>query len=315
MELITNEVKTTLDTILKSCSEEEKKERPETRWLNGMYTRFRQREGIFRKSEADELIYSKMYAALPQTPSDTLKIRYWRTGRHTPSNRSLCTAFGRAMDLSDEELRTLLQSYYDRSDLVFETEPAPDDPLWEIYRRRYAKMQTLTEEYLWKIHPLRRMQCNVRRQDMERNLRHFYYMDARAYLSGETHGGPEKHIASINYESEFKQQLRLLGEIPRKSMLRHIFLLGQPFLNRQLISQSLIDFGYLPLQEDHTTVRGERLDLLIIQFLSLYEKCCTGLSPEECSQWLKEAYRCLDQRLRDNGCQELRFLYFKALDR
>ncbi len=314
MNILTVETKAELDSILKSCSEEEKKERPETVWLNEMYTRFQRKEGIFRKSEADELIYSKMYAALPQNASDTLKIRYWRTGRHTPSNRALCTAFGRAMELSEEEMLTLLQSYYDRSDVVFGANLSPDDALYSLYEQRCLKMRTLMEEYLWKIHPLRRMQLNVRRQDMERNLRHFYFMDARSYLCGEDRGASEKHIASINYESEFKQQFRLLGEIPRKSMIRHIFLLGQPYLNRQIVSQSLLDFGYLPLQEEHTTVKGERLDRLVIQFLALYEKSCAQMSPEDCSKWLLEAYRCLDRELKRSGRQELRFLYFKALE-
>ncbi|MCD7752076.1 MAG: hypothetical protein LUI10_10125 [Lachnospiraceae bacterium] len=311
---MTPEIRTQLDRIINSCASQKDKERPESIWLNDMYTRFQHSEGIFRKSEADELIYSKMYAALPQNPSDTLKIRYWRTGRHTPSNRDLCTAFGRAMELSEEEMRILLLSYYDRSDLVFETEPSPNDPLHKIYRQRLSKMQALAQEYLWKIHPLRRMQLNVRRQDLERNLRHFYFMDARACLSDENRSASERHIASINYESEFKQQMRLLGEIPRKSMIRHIFLLSQPFLNRQTVSQALTEFGYLPLQEEHTTVKGEQLDLLIIRFLELYEKTCTGLAPEECSKWLQGAYRYLDQALKDSNLKELRFLYFKALE-
>ena len=314
MSILTDETKTELNSVLKSCLEEGKKERPEALWLNEVYTRFQQKEGIFRKSEADELIYSKMYAALPQSPSDTLKIRYWRTGRHAPSNRALCTAFGRAMELSEEEMRTLLLSYYDRSDIVFEAEPAPGDPLCHLYEQRCADMRTLLNEYLWKIHPLHRMQFNVRRQDLERNLRHFYFMDARSYLCGESLSLPEKHITSLNYESEFKQQMRLLGEIPRKSMIRHIFLFRQPFFNRQIVSQSLQAFGYLPLQEEHTTVKGERLDLMVIRFLALYENTCTGLAPEECSEWLHEAYRHLDRTLKNEGHHELRFLYFKALE-
>ncbi|MCD8124331.1 MAG: hypothetical protein LUE23_04740 [Lachnospiraceae bacterium] len=98
--MITNETKASLDAILVSCAEEGKIKRPEILWLNEMYTRFQKQEGIFRKTEVDELIYSKMYAALPQNPSSTLKIRYWRTGRHTPSKRAQCTAFGRALHLS-----------------------------------------------------------------------------------------------------------------------------------------------------------------------------------------------------------------------
>ncbi len=312
--MITHETKASLDAILVSCAEEEKRKRPEILWLNEMYTRFQQKEGIFRKTEVDELIYSKMYAALPQNPSATLKIRYWRTGRHTPSNRDQCTAFGHALNLSEEELCTLLQFYYDRSDLIFPSEPEPGTPQGELYQQRVQKMNRLIEEYLWKIHPLRRLQLNVRHQDLEHNLRHFYFMDARACLSEESRRAPEKHITSVNYESEFKQQLRLLGEIPRKSMIRHIFILGQPYLSREVVSQYLKDFGFLPLQEEHTTVSGEKLDLLVIRFLTLYEHTCTGQSPEDCSQWLQEAYRYLDGQLTKRNLQKLRFLYFKALE-
>ncbi len=309
--IVTEQVKAELEELARACIRLGEEERPEMVWLKKRYERFRKAEGIFKKTEADELIYAKMYASLPQRPSDTLKIRYWRTGRHMPVNRSQCVAFGRALDLSEEEQRELLISYCDRCDRTFGTEPEPETPEGRIYEQRRSRLEELTAEYLDKIHPIRRMRMGVRRQDMKHYLRHFYYMDARTYLGQKNHKGSEKHFDSINYDSEFSRQMLLLGEIPRRSMIRHIIIFAQPFLNRRLVSEYLEGFGYLPLTEKHSTARGSHLDRLVLGFLKLYEESCRGMDPAECSVWLQEAYQCLDVCLGEK--EDLRFLYFKAL--
>ncbi len=308
---LTVQVKAELEELAGTCIRLGDGERPEMIWLKERYERFRSVEGIFKKNEADELIYAKMYASLPQKPSDTLKIRYWRTGRHMPLNRSQCVAFGRALDLSEEEQKELLISYGDRCDRAFGTEPEQETPEGRIYDQRRGRLEELTAEYLDKIHPIRRVRMGVHRQDMKHYLRHFYYTDARAYLVRKDHKISEKHLASINYDSEFNRQMLLLGEIPRKTMIRHIFIFAQPFLNRSVVSGYLEEFGYLPLTEKHTTARGSHLDRMILGFLKLYEESCHGMDPAECSAWLQEAYQYLDSYLGEK--EDLRFLYFKAL--
>lgn len=196
----------------------------------------------------------------PEKASDTLKIRYWRTGRHLPGSREQCMAFGRALELSADETQYLIQGYYDRCDRVFETEE-PD----AVYLERIRLLGQLKQEYLDKVHPVIRLQIYQAGTELEQSLRHLYYTDASRYFSFRE---PEKieigrHITSINYLSEFGRQMKLLGEIPRRTMIRHLLLFGMPFINRRLISCRLEHFGYLPLSPDHTQVDGSRLDRLI----------------------------------------------------
>lgn len=314
MGRLSSHEKRELESLAQECMKLKQEGRPETTWLKTVYDRFRKSEGLSGMLETDDLIYRKIYAAPAQKLSDTTKIRYWRTGRHVPSNRTLCLAFGRAMELSGDEMRTLLMSWYDRSDLVFHKIPEKEDPLREIYLHRLEVVSALTKEYLDKIHPLRRMQLNVAPENKEHNLRHFYFTDAISFQSNMNHIAPEKHIESVSYESEFQRQIRFLGEIPRKVMIRHLFLFEEPYLSRSHVSGLLKELGYMELEEEHTTVTGDRLDRLVIGFLELYDKSCEGLEPEECSRWLREAYRHLDRFLITHNQNGLRFLYFKTLD-
>ena len=292
------------------CLEAGERERPETQWLSRMYDRFREENGRLGKAEADELIYMRMYAQIPKKSSDALKIRYWRTGRHLPVSREQCLAFGKAMELTEEEMKYLIQGYYDRSDYIFETEEENG-----IYRKRMALLNELAGEYLDKVHPAIRSRLYRSGADMEHSLRHIYDTDARSYLDASEPDQTEvkQHIASINYVSEFGRQMKLLGEIPRRTMIRHLLLFAVPFVNSELLSSRLEAFGYLPLQENHTQVDGSRLDRLLLGFLGLYEENCAGKDPESCSRWFREAYGILDRYLEEKGNTSLRFLYFKAL--
>lgn len=296
--------------MAEECLALSEKSRPEIQWLNQVYDRFRKSRGFLGKAEADRLIYTRMYGAEPEKPSDTLKIRYWRTGRHLPVSREQCLSLGKAMDLSEKELLYLIQGYYDRSDHVFEA--GQED---ELYIRRKNHMDELVREYLDKVHPVMRQQLHRPGADLKHSLRHLYYTDVKGYLTltpvEET--VVEPHIVSINYESEFSRQMKLLGEIPRRAMIRHLLVFGIPFINREILSSRLENFGYLPLEEKHTMADGSRLDRLILEFLKLYEISCAGKDPEECIFWFRHAYGILDRYLEKNKNNSLRFFYFKAL--
>ena len=305
-----NDTEKRILALAEECIRLGKQERPEKQWIGRMYERFRAANGMPGKAETDGLIFRKMYGNAPEKASDTLKIRYWRTGRHLPGSREQCKAFGRALELSADETQYLIQGYYDRCDRVFETEE-PD----AVYLERIRLLGQLKQEYLDKVHPVIRLQIYQAGTELEQSLRHLYYTDASRYFSFRE---PEKieigrHITSINYLSEFGRQMKLLGEIPRRTMIRHLLLFGMPFINRRLISCRLEHFGYLPLSPDHTQVDGSRLDWLLLGFLELYEECCTGKDPEDCDRWFREAYGILDQCLEKRGKQSLRFLYFKSL--
>ncbi|MDE6621348.1 MAG: hypothetical protein K2K74_12845 [Lachnospiraceae bacterium] len=84
------------------------------------------------------------------------------------------------------------------------------------------------------------------------------------------------HFLSVSYESELTKSFKLEGEIPRKTMLRHLLLLGMPFISHQVLNDGLMNLGYLPLTEGHTMITGEYLDVLLLFFLSLYEESCRG---------------------------------------
>ncbi|MCD7818149.1 MAG: NB-ARC domain-containing protein, partial [Lachnospiraceae bacterium] len=287
--------------------------RPEAIWLGSIYDEFRKAAGGLSKKEADALLYQRMYGMAPQSATDVLKIRFWRTGRHVPSRRSECTAFGSALGLSGEQLTKFLCFYYDHSDYLFEKPPADGDELAETYRHRLAILHEITEEYMNRIHPLHRRQLHIPSENRYRFLRHTYYLDAVRYTSGTAPVFPHRHIDTVAYDAEFTRQMKLLGEIPRKTVIRHLFLLTQPFTSRKRLDELLCELGYLPLNQEHTTVTGDHLDSLIIDFLSLYEERCSGSGYKTCSRWLIDAYRYLDRYLNEQGEKTLRFLYFKAL--
>lgn len=297
-------------SVLDGCLQAGEEERPENRWLKERYDRFRKNNGNLGKAEADERLYRRMYGEAPEKASATLKLRYWRTGRHLPATREQCEAFGRAMELSEEEMGYLIKAYYDHSDRVFEEESTE-----EVYLRRKALMDGLIKEYLDKVHPYLKLRLYRFGDDMEHSLRHLYYTDAQSYLKNCSIEDMEvnRHITSINYESEFSRQVRLLGEIPRRTMIRHLVLFGMPFINRKLMNERLAAFGYLPLLEEHTQVDGSRLDRLILGMLRIYETACAGKEPMECVRWFHQMYAVLDCALEEKGCTSLRFLYFKAL--
>lgn len=297
--------------LAEECLALGKKERPEKQWMKKMYDRFRVQNGQIGKAAADELLFRRMYAAEPGKTSDTLKIRYWRTGRHMPVSREQCELFGKALNLSEEEQRFLIQGYYDRCDQVFEAGAAG-----MVYGKRLELLERLSREYLDKVHPMVKRQLYHAGVKLDQSLRHLYYTDARGYIcSREPQSAAEigRHISSINYMSEFGRQMKLLGEIPRKTMIRHLMIFAIPFVNEERISRYLEILGYLSLDENYTQVDGSRLDRLLLGYLRLYEQFCAGSEPEDCCQWLRESSQILDGYLEKRQNTSLRLFYFKAL--
>ena len=299
----------------------ESKCRPETEWIQHRVNRFAEKEGICSKAEIDRLIYEKMYSRIPEK-KDTVKIRYWRTGHHLPSGRKEALLFAKALQLDEKERAYLLQACMDKSDLVFEEAPDQENPLNTLYKDRVDLMETMISEYIAQIPPARMIQLKIPYERLAPYARHLYCMDAinaaAVFPSGDSGNQLENkdlknHFSSMNYESEFLRIRKMLGEIPRRTMLRHIFLLGIPYLSRRLIDERLSRLGYLPLTEGHTAPSGAAVDDLVIGFLDLYGEACRGRDPLICRQWIFEQLCILDRYLQKMGKEEYRFLYFRSL--
>ena len=151
--------------------------------------------------------------------------------------------------------------------------------------------------------------------DLEHSLRHLYFTDAKSYVNFQEAEQVVvgQHISSINYMSEFRRQMRLFGEIPRRTMIRHLLIFGMPFVSAGRLSGQLERFGYLGLDENHTQADGSRLDWLLLRVLELYEESSGGMSPERRGSWFREAYSILDSYLVSRQNTSLRIFYFKSL--
>lgn len=291
------------ECILKTdCAEE-------IRWVQTKFEQLGKQSGLLRKQDVDRLVFEKMNGRCPEKDSEILKIRYWRTGRHKPQNREQCLEFARALELNAEETNYLLQFYYDSADRIF-NENDEEDPL---YQKRLSVMQQLETQYLANAHPDQLSRLDISWEKPFPSLRHYYFQDVKNYISSEKTEKSGSRFSSTNYVHEFQKSRRLLGEIPRKTMLRHLFVMGAPFLSVSVMNERLTALGYAPLTVDHETRWGERLDCLIIRLLGYYESECSGKSPSEGLAWLQKTCRELDEELVEKGHRELRFLYFKAL--
>lgn len=294
----------------------EPKSRPEAEWIQRQVDERAKVEGIASRAEMDRLIYEKMYARVPQK-TETTKIRYWRTGHHLPTSREEALAFARALQMGAQETTYFLQACMEKSDYVFEEPPGPGHGLRTVYEKRTALMETMLSEYIAFVPPARMFQLNIPFEELGAYARHLYCMDALSTtaLAASSHKKEivENHLSSSNYESEFLRIRRLIGEIPRRTMLRQIVLLGIPYLNRSLVDERLCGLGYLPLTEGHTSQRGALVDDLVIGLLELYENSCRGQDPLACRHWMFEQLSILDQYLLDRKKEEYRFLHFRIL--
>lgn len=289
------------------------KERPELGWLKKRHEQIQKKYKFKSKLETDAFLYYRMYGHAPNKVSDTLKLRYWRTGKYTPGNRTQCLLYGNALELSESEKNYLIQNYYDRNLNVYTSQNLETSRLY--YARREC-LNTLTASYLAKLSEGRCKSLNIPNGQEGHYLRHLYFTDAFQYvhIPDITTETLEKHITSTRYDSEFTRQMKLLGEIPRKTMIRHLLILGLPDITLEKMNELLMHFGYLPLTRSHSMIGGERLDDLLIHLFQLYQEKCSCLSPDEQLAWFQEACRILDAYFIETKNPRLRFMYFKALN-
>lgn len=289
--------------LAKQCMESSSGERPEVTWLKSVYEKQR-RQLSLSKAQMDALLYQRITGHPPVGPEDTLKIRYWRTGHHVPINRRVCALFGTALQLTEKEQQYLIQGYLDKSLTLYDTIPSENDA--EYWSRR-AALETLVASYL-KRAPRVKAPTN--------NFRHLYYMDALRYIHQTGHPAQpwDKHIYSVRYDMELQRNLKLLGEIPRKTMLRHLLILGMPDISLSLINEQLALFGYLPLSADHTMTGGEQLDRLLIGLIESYEELRKEKKAPDSGQWFCRCCQELDALFQNNKKNSFRFMYFKSLE-
>ena len=214
-----DELKRILDDILSKSLDV----RPEVQWLQKQHLLFMKKNGLTAKRDADTFLYEKMYAALPEQDSQITKVRFWRTGHHVPSDRQQLLMFGKALGLNGDDQQYLLQVYADRSDLVFDASSAGS----ALYQERCRIMDTMIGEYLSKLHPMERRKYGISSEDPLPSLRHIYFSQACEYTfrSAEADTRQISRMTSISYGSEFLKNTKLLGEIPRKTMIRHILIM------------------------------------------------------------------------------------------
>lgn len=285
------------------CCRESCAERPELTWLKKSYEALRKKYGL-EKAAMDALLYERIFGAPPSKPSDTIKIRYWRTGQHYPVSRELCAAFAHALELNEEERLLLLLSWMDKSADLYTEPPSGDD---DCYRRRLEKLSSMISGYFHSRFP-------DKKTFSFGAFRHCYYLDALKYVHPED--CPiicQKNIHSINYDSELKRTLMLLGEIPRKTMLRHLILLNLPELTVNGLSEDLQLFGYLPLNAEHTLTGGERLDRLVIESVRFYEIIREKYGSAKASVWFLKVWQELDAYFISKKKSGFRLFYFKSL--
>ena len=146
--------------------------------------------------------------------------------------------------------------------------------------------------------------------------RHLYCIDALNYIHCPSPVSQErrsKHLTSSSFASEFSRSLRLLGNIPRKTMLRYLFLFYGAEISRSRLDEALTRLGYSPLDASHAMPDGQRLDFLILALLERYERECAQADMIQRQHWLYIHCQALDKTLQIMNQHNLRFLYFKGL--
>ena len=165
-------------TLINACCPQNRHQTRERPWLRQKCESFYVKKGFSKKAEGDAYLYREVFGRLPQSPSDILKIRYWRTGHASPQNRELLLTLGRVLALDDPDITYLVCSYYDRSDRCFTCQDA-DDP---VLRKRLAHMAELKEEFVRKLHPLYLRSLHIQQSNSLRYFRHLYYLESQGYV-------------------------------------------------------------------------------------------------------------------------------------
>lgn len=302
-----------VEALARKCILLGKEKRPELQWVKKHYEHIQEKYQLKNKTETDRFLYEKMYGHAPEKSTEFLKIRYWRTGKYVPGSREQCLLFGGALELSEDELLFMLRGYCDRSEDIYATTASQQN---EKCRKRQEYLKEIIENYIKNVSRERLENLHVPEGRAEMFFRHLYFTDAFHYVEPLSKIEPDimrKHITSYRYQSEIVRQMKLLGEIPRKVFIRHLLILGLPDLTLEKLNEQLRFFGYLGLDDEHTMVRGERLDWLLIRIFEMYEAICGREDKKTCIEWFQKACRTLDRVFREEGYPRLRFMYFKAL--
>lgn len=299
--------------LAKKCILLGNEKRPELEWVRKRYEWIQEKYNLKNKTETDRFLYERMHGRSPEKTTEFLKIRYWRTGKYVPGSREQSLLFGKALELSKEEIRFMMQGYCDRSEDIYGTAESQHN---RKCRERKAYLKKIAEEYIRNVPEEKLESLHVPKEKAEMFFRHLYFTDAFHYVEFQSGTDAEimkKHITSYRYQSEIVRQMKLIGEIPRKVFIRHLLILGLPDLTLEKLNEQLRFFGYLALTDKHTMVRGERLDWLLIRIFEMYEELLKRKDKQDCLRWFQGACRKLDLVFREEGYPRLRFMYFKAL--
>lgn len=288
-------------------------------WIQKMFDRITVKYGLPGRMETDLFVSRRLGG---KDSSNQLKVRYWRTRQHLPGNREQCIQLGKALELSDEEMVILLQRYYDSSDCEFRRDHPGSEQGWirsdrdSLYHSRQKFVNDALEQYMQRLSSKADQVTATSRIPISNYARHLYCIDALNYIycpSPVCQERRDKHLTSSSFASEFSRTLRLLDSIPRKTMLRYLFLFYGADVSRSRLDEALTRLGYLPLDASHALPGGQRLDFLILALLERYERECAQADLIQRCQWLHTHCQALDKELQIMNQHNLRFLYFKGL--
>ena len=288
-------------------------------WIQKMFDRITVKYGLPGRMETDLFVSRRLRG---KGSSTQLKVRYWRTRQHLPENREQCIQLGRALELSHEEMVILLQRYYDRSHCEFRRDYLDQEQDWirsdqdSMYHTRQKCVNDALEQYMQRLSSKADQVTVTPRVPISNYARHLYCIDALNYIYCSSPVRQErlnKHLTSSSFASEFSRTLRLLDNIPRKTMLRYLFLFYGADVSRSRLDEALTRLGYLPLDASHALSGGQRLDFLILALLERYEQECAQWDMIRRYRWLHAHCQALDKELQLMNQQKLRFLYFKGL--
>lgn len=296
--------------IITNIRENKVQVRPERMWLLDKYERFKQEQEIregrsLTKTQTDERLYKELYHAAPLKYSQITKIRYWRSGTHFPGNYEEALGFAKALGLDEEEIWYFFQVYLEQNYFADEKK----------HKAAIQLLDSLKTEFQQKIHPSEILRYGVRERNLSRCFRMLYFEKAAGYvnLTSVTKEGRLNPQESASFGSELMRIQKMQGHFSRKTLLRHLLILGSPFVSVEQMNIWLEALGCATLQESHITVSGYPQDLLLIKILKLYEKAAGGLEPQKGRLLLRCILAEMDRTLRKQGMQELCFMYFKAL--
>lgn len=308
-----------MESIVTQCIALGKEPSFEDLWIQKMFDRITVKYGLPGRMETDLFISRRLGG---KDGSAQLKVRYWRTRQHLPRTREQCIRLGRALELSDPEMEILLQRYYDSSDCEFRRDHPAAAQNWtrsdqdSLYHSRQKFVNDTLQQYLQRLSGKAGLPAAPARTPISNYARHLYCIDALNYIHCPAPVSQErraKHLTSSSFASEFSRTMRLLDNVPRKTMLRYLFLFFGTEVSCSRLNDALTRLGYLPLDASHALPGGQRLDFLILALLERYEQECAQLDLIQRRQWLYTHCRALDQELQLKNQHSLRFLYFKSL--